>query len=284
MRLGFVAFAALALYSAGADAQTSPLERGKYLATSIAACGSCHTPKGPGPGGEQPGMELAGGFVIRDDAFTAVTANITSDKETGIGNWTDAQIVTAIREGKRPDGTIIGPPMPIEFYRQLSDTDVTAIVAYLRSVKPVSNKVGKSTYNMPLPASYGPPVGHVADVSPADPVKYGAYLAGPVGHCMECHTPMVKGELDLANQAGRGGRPFGGPNGPVVSRNITPHKEDGIGGWSDAEIKRAITQGISKDGSKLSPPMSFAYYARMSDSDLNAILAYLKTLKPLTLN
>jgi len=284
MKLGAFAFAAAAVLATTAQAQTSPLERGHYLATTIAACGSCHTPKGAGPGGELPGMELAGGFTIRDDAFTAVVPNITPDKETGIGNWTDAQITTALREGKRPDGTLIGPPMPIEFYRQWSDTDIAAIIAYLRSVKPVSNKVGKSTYNVPLPASYGPPVGHVADVSPSDPVKYGAYLAGPLGHCMECHTPLVTGELDLANQAGRGGRVFGGPNGPVVSRNITPHKEDGLGAWSDADIKRAVTQGISKDGSKLSPPMSFAYYARMSESDLNAILAYLKTLKPLTTN
>jgi hypothetical protein len=89
-------------------------------------------------------MELAGNCKIEDDAFTAVVPNITPDPQTGIGKWTDAQIVAAIREGKRPDGTIIGPPMPIALYRGMAEDDAAAVVAYLRSVKPGVNKQARS--------------------------------------------------------------------------------------------------------------------------------------------
>jgi cytochrome c553 len=130
LSLGLLCLATLAV-----RAQT-PLERGTYLMQSIVACGNCHTPKDR-DGKPTADRELAGGFVIDAPIFHSVSPNITPDKETGVGNWTDDQIVDAIRNGKRPDGTIIGPPMPIEYYRNLSDSDVRAIVAYLRTVKPI---------------------------------------------------------------------------------------------------------------------------------------------------
>jgi mono/diheme cytochrome c family protein len=262
----------------GASAQT-PLERGTYLMQSIVACGNCHTPKGPG--GEVPGMELAGGFTVTDDAFVAVASNITPDPETGIGRWTDAQIITAIREGKRPDGSIIGPPMPIGFYRGMSDSDVKAIVAYLRNVKPVKNAVAKSKYNIPLPASYGPPVTSVPDVAKSDKRRYGEYLGTALGHCMECHTPMVNGVADVANRVGAGGNKFQGPFGVAVSRNLTPDKAHGLGNWTDAQIKTAITTATRPDGEKLKPPMAYPYYARISADDMDMLIVYLRSLKPL---
>lgn len=261
-----------------ANAETL-LERGTYLMKGVVACGNCHTPKGPK--GDIAEMELAGGFKIDEKPFTAYTSNITPDKETGIGSWTDAQLFKAIREGIRPDGTLIGPPMPYEFYRELSNRDVRAIIAYLRTVKPIKNKVPKSVYRIPLPKAYGPPVGEIADIDQNNQVKYGRYLSGPAGHCLSCHTPMVKGQFDFKNQLGRGGQPFEGPWGVSVSRNITSSKSDGLGSWSDAEIKKAITKGIRRDGSKLFPPMGFHYYKNISDKDLTAIVAYLRTLKPL---
>jgi mono/diheme cytochrome c family protein len=255
------------------------LERGNYLMNSIVACGNCHTPQGPD--GPLPGMELAGGLVIQDEAFTVHTPNITPDKETGIGKWTDAQIITAIREGRRPDGRIIGPPMPINLYRKMSDRDVRALVAYLRQVKPVHNQVPPSEYHIPLPTSYGPPVGSVPDVPRDDLVTYGAYLAGPLGHCIECHTPLIDGRADYKHRLGAGGNEFSGPWGSSISRNITPDKETGLGDWTDEQIKRAITQGIAADGSPLLPPMGFHYYANISGPDLDALIAYLRSLKPL---
>jgi mono/diheme cytochrome c family protein len=112
-----------------------------------------------------------------------------------------------------------------------------------------------------------------------DPVKRGFYLV-TIGHCMECHTPREKGRNDFANSLGKGGERFDGPWGVSVSRNITSHPTAGIGSWSDAQIKRAITQGVRKDGSKLRPPMGFEWYARMTDADLGAIVAYLRTVPP----
>jgi mono/diheme cytochrome c family protein len=255
------------------------LERGTYLVQGIAACGDCHTPR-DAAGHHIATMEMAGGFEM--DLMPLgkpVAANITPDKETGIGNWTDEQIVTAIREGKRPDGRIIGPPMPIPFYRQLSDRDIHAIVAYLRALPPIHNAVAKSVYALPLPPSYGPPVTSVPEVSASDKVAYGAYLAGPVGHCMECHTPVEKGRLDMT-RLGAGGREFKGDDGVVVSANLTPDKTDGLGGWSDAAIKNAITKNIKADGSSLVPFMPTAWFAKISDPDLDAIVAYLRSLKP----
>jgi mono/diheme cytochrome c family protein len=226
-------------------------------------------------------MELAGGLVIEAPEFTLRMPNITPDPETGIGGWTDEQIIAAIREGRMPDGQIIGPPMPIALYRQMSDSDVQALVAYLRQVRPVRNPVARSEYRIPLPESYGPPVGSVPAVARDDAVAYGAYLAGPLGHCIECHTLLVDGEPDFAHRLGAGGNELSGPWGTSVARNITPDPETGIGSWTDDQIKRAITQGISADGSELAPPMGYHYYANLSAADLDALVAYLRSLPPL---
>lgn len=256
----------------------TPMERGRALVNGIVACGNCHTPQGPD--GPVAGMEMAGGTPFVEEPFTAYASNITPDPETGIGRWTDEQVIAAVREGRRSDGSLIGPPMPIGFYRGLSDGDLRAIVAYLRSVPPVRHSVPKSEYRMALPAAYGPPVGAVAEVPRTDPVTYGAYMAGPLGHCMECHTPMLPdGRLDMT-RTGAGGRNFTGPWGNAVSRNITQDKEHGLGAWTDAEIRKAITEGVRPDGSRLSPPMGYHYYKSMSDGELVALVAYLRTLPP----
>lgn len=263
--------AATALGAAGAETR---LERGPYLMQAIVACGNCHTPQGPE--GPLPGMELAGGLELPDPAFTAYSANITPDKATGIGRWTDAQIIAAIREGRRPDGSIIGPPMPIGQYRATFDNDAQAIVAYLRSVAPVDNKVPISAYRMSLPPSYGPPVASAPDVPSGDKVAYGRYLAGPAGHCIECHSPAgANGASDLENRLGAGGRPFSGPCGVSVAADITP---TGLQRYSDAELKTIVTTGVRPDGSRLNPPMAVPCYAKMHPADLDALVAYLRTL------
>jgi len=269
-----------AAFPTAARAET-PAERGEYLVGSIAACGNCHTPKNA-DGAERTDETLAGGFVVELPPHTAVAPNITPDPETGIGRWNDRQIARAIREGVRPDGTVIDPPMPIEFYSKISDRDVMAIVAYLRTVAPVRNAVAKSIYRVEPPRSWGNAAGDPDPPPQADRVAYGAYLAGPVGRCMECHTPMRADGMgrDMA-RAGSGGTPVPGPNEPVVPPNVTPDPETGIGRWTDGEIKRAITQGVSRDGRLLSPSMPFPYYARMTARDLDSVVAYLRTLKPL---
>lgn len=257
------------------------LERGAYLVNGIVACGNCHTPRNA-DATTVADMRLAGSFVIEEPVFRAYAPNITQDTETGIGSWSDEEIMRAIREGIRPDGTIIGPPMPIPSYREMSDSDVRAIVAYLRTVPPVHNVVPKSEYNIPLPDAWGPPLGSVPDVSRDDSLAYGTYLGNALGHCMECHTPMVDGSFDFS-RTGAGGFLLNKPLGlevAAVTANITPHPEQGIGAWTDDEIKTAITQGVSRDGRKLAPIMAFPYYRNISDEDLDALIVYLRSLPP----
>ncbi|HEX6992718.1 MAG TPA: c-type cytochrome [Gammaproteobacteria bacterium] len=265
------------------DDQAALLARGDYLMNSIVACGNCHSSRDEN-GNFIEGMELAGGFVIEEPGFRAYAPNITPDVETGIGSWTDEQIIRAVREGIRPDGRVLGPPMGFPFYRGISDRDIRAIVAYLRSVPPVRNEVPRSTYNIPLPPNWGDPVVSVPEPNKDDPVEYGRYLTHNLGHCTDCHTPLVNGQHDFS-RTGAGGNVFPMPFGyewSAISANITSHPELGLGSWTDDEIKRAITEGISRDGRELLPFMAFSFYKNITDEDLDAIVAYLRTLPPAT--
>jgi mono/diheme cytochrome c family protein len=279
-QLAFASLVPLAAAAGAANAQDAALlKRGTYLMNGIVACGNCHVQRGDKG---QPLLDrgLSGGMVFDEEPFKAYAPNITPDPETGIGKWTDAQLAKAIREGIRPDGSVIGPPMPIAFYRGLSDEDLKAIIVYLRAQPAVKNAVPKSEYRIPLPPNYGPPISKpVVAPSPKDTVKYGAYLAGPLGHCMDCHTPWVKGIPDMT-RVGAGGNPFKGPWGVAVSRNLTPDPS-GLKGWSDAEIARAIQEGVRKDGTPLKPPMAYGWYKNIDPQDMKALTAYLRSLKPL---
>ena len=255
--------------------------RGDYLVNGPVACGSCHTPLGPDfkPIADKT---LAGGFHFDEMAFNSYSANITPDKETGIGSWTDEEIIHAIREGAQKDGRIIFPPMPVPTYNNMSDDDVKAIVAYLRTVKPVKNAIPLAKYNIPQQTM--PPAKGLPAPPKTDKVAYGGYIVNALGHCFECHTtPGANGIPDFAGHLGAGGFEIKlGPGMSVMTANITPDKESGIGDWTDAEIKRAITQGIGKDGKPLAPPMAYAYYKNMTDEDVDAVVAYLRTLKPIS--
>jgi mono/diheme cytochrome c family protein len=264
-------------------AAETPVERGRYLVTTIGACGNCHSPRNAA-GKPAAGRELSGGFEFDEPGLGHIVGtNITPDNETGIGKWSEAEIVAALRDGKRPDGTLIRPPMPIPVYRQLSDGDAAAIAAYLKTIKPARNKVGEAHYKVPLPPNYGAPILHVPEPSRDDKAAYGAYLAGPAGHCVLCHTPPGGGkpfDMSLAYLGGRELPDFGNPGGITVSRNITAGSKHGIGDWTDAQIKRAITQGVREDGTRLARTMPFDWYKRMMPADLDAIVAFLRTLKP----
>jgi mono/diheme cytochrome c family protein len=269
--------AALFLCNSTQAQKTPLLERGTYLMNGIVACGNCHMARGA-QGEPLPAQGLSGGMVFDEAPFKALASNITPDPETGIGKWTDAQLVTAIREGRRPDGSLIGPPMPIGFYRSMSDTDAAAIVAYLRAQPPVRKAVAKSVYNMPLPPSYGPPLKAVQAPPAGDKLKTGAYLA-QIGHCMECHTPRgTDGRLQMP-ALGAGGQVFRGPWGESLSRNLTPHAS-GLKDWTDAQVIKAIREGVDRDGKPYRPPMAYAYYKNISDADMALLVGYLRSLKP----
>ncbi|WP_417524581.1 c-type cytochrome [Marinovum sp.] len=248
------------------------MDRGEYLVTTVMACGNCHSPMGPeGPIADQA---LAGRLVEKNPAFTAIAPNITPAGR--VSDWSDEELARAIREGLRPDGTVIGPPMPIPLYRHIADDDLSAIVAYLRSVPAVENDPGTSEYNIPLPPAYGPPVESVSAPEPGSTVEYGEYVAR-LAHCMECHSPMTPQGPDLGENMGRGGFEFHGPWGTSVAANLTNHAE-GLADYSDDEIKTMITKGMRPDGERMMPPMPFGYLAGMTDQDLDALVVYLRSL------
>jgi mono/diheme cytochrome c family protein len=274
----FILAAAVVLITTAASAET-PVERGDYLVNTIMTCGNCHTPMGPkGPDLSRP---LSGGLSFDTPAFRVTAANITPDRETGIGSWTAAQLKHFLRTGERPNGVVVAPVMPTNFYGILSEADLDAIVAYLGTVKPVRNEVAAPIYNVAFTSQSAPFADKpMAPGDLADPLKRGKYLV-TIGHCLECHTPMAGPAVDFRHALGKGGRSFPGPWGESVSANITSDRDAGLGGWSDDEIKRAITKGMARDGHALKPPMGFAYYARLKADDLDAIVAFLRTLPPL---
>lgn len=290
---GWLAAMALAMLGPSAMAQGSPIERGRYLVTTIMACGNCHTPR-DAEGRPLAGKELSGGGVGFDvPPYAGWTANITPDKETGIGNWTDDEIKRAIVHGQRPNrgpnaGKPLAPMMATNFFKALLPSDLDAIVVYLRSVPAVRNAVPAPVYRLSTRhEAFAEAERGFTARDMQDKVRRGAYLA-TIGHCLECHTPMEKGAMQFDTALGAGGRPFmpsfvkGLPASwqGAVSRNITPHPDKGIGGWSDAELKRAITQGVGRDGRKMLQPMAYAWYAGIRDEDLDAIVAYLRSLPP----
>ena len=274
----FAASLAATLLAGGVALAQSPVERGNYLVNTIMTCGNCHTPKGPA--GDIAEKAFSGGLRFDESPFDVIASNITPDKETGIGAWSDADIKKALLDGVRPNGVRLAEIMPTNFYRILIPSDLNAIVAYLRTLKPISNKVPDPIYKIALPHVIFPGAEKpFAQRDLNDKVRRGFYLA-TIGHCMECHTPMTPTHVDYENSLGKGGREFPGPWGVSKSVNITSHRTAGIGAWSDAEIKRSITQGISRDGRKMLPPMGYGYYAKMTERDLDAIVAYLRTVPP----
>ena len=201
-------------------------------------------PHAQGPSGDLQDKRFAGGFGLEEVFGTWVSSNITPDKETGIGRWTDAQIVRAIREGKHRDGRTLGPPMPFELYRRLSDRDVRAMVVYLRTLVPVKNAVPRSRYTIALPASYGPVVRSVPEPSRKDRVKYGEYLAGPVAHCVGCHTPLTRTVAPTRRVRGPAAFPSWGRGARRTPRTSRPTRRPG-----SASGRTTSSSGRSSTGS-----------------------------------
>ncbi|WP_439580786.1 c-type cytochrome [Elioraea sp.] len=262
-------------------ADTPQVARGQYLVDVVMQCGTCHdTPDARGRA--DPAMRQAGGRVFANVGLRAVTPNITPDPDTGIGAWTAAQFADAMRNGRRPDGSLIGPPMPVEAYRGISDGDLAAVWAYLRTIPPVRNPVTERS-SFPRSPTRFEPVATVPAPPGDDPVRRGEYLAVTLLHCMDCHSPRVA--LDRADPAriGAGGRVFQTPSGPLPARNITPHPDAGIGAWTEAEVWRVVAEGIGRDGRRLYLTMGSraAGWARMTEGDRADLLAYLRALPPL---
>jgi mono/diheme cytochrome c family protein len=284
-RIG-VACVVLSVTSGGAMAE-SPAERGGYLVNTIMACGNCHTPR-DADGKTIPEKAFSGGMIFTTPAFIATAPNITPDVETGIGSWSDAEIKRALVQGMRPDhGRLAGAPlaaiMPANFYKALLPDDLDAIVAYLHTIKPIRNEVADPVYKAPVRRDpYPDAEAGFSKTMFVEPVGRGAYLV-TIGHCMECHSAWSRGVSDFKNGLGRGDRIFPAPDGSPgsIAANITSDPTAGIGGWTDREIARAVTEGIGRDGRKLRPPMAYGFYAGLKQADLADIIAWLRTVPPL---
>jgi mono/diheme cytochrome c family protein len=257
--------------------QTAP-ERGAYLVNGVMACDGCHTPRGPG--GLNMARRFAGGSQIWDEPWYRVRgSNITQSKDTGIGTWSKEDVTRALVEGVRPNGVPLAHQMPYPFYKILTPSDLDAVATYVMSVPALRNEVQPPEYKSAAP-SLSIPGGEKsigADV-PTDPVKRGFYLA-TIAHCMECHSRSPKG--DSWDFKGRGGHEMSGPWGKVTVKNITSHRTRGIGAWSDDEIRRALTEGVARDGRRFAVPMQREfYYSKMSKEDLDALVAWVRSIPP----
>jgi mono/diheme cytochrome c family protein len=268
------------------------LARGRYLYHHVAVCGDCHSQRDytrfGGPfveGGEGIGFSFPQELGLPG---TVVAPNITSDKESGLGDWTDGEVIRAIREGLSRDGKALFPMMPYSEFRHMSDEDVYALVAYLRTLPPAKNVLPRSQINFPVSMfikSVPKPAGHVPPVDRNNQLKYGEYLTR-LGGCGGCHTPMDKGE-PLPGKWMAGGEIFRTPMGTVVSANITPDKDTGIGKWSEQDFlnksyqyRKYVETGSPKIGPESFTLMPWLPFCQLPEEDLKAIFAFLKTQPP----
>jgi hypothetical protein len=251
------------------------LVRGRYLTQGLLGCEVCHSPKDFTVHGAPnlPGMELAG-TVLLFGGFPGVAAasNLTPDRATGGGNWSDDEIARSIREGIAHDGHTIFPIMPYEDYKNLSDEDVASVVVYLRSVPAVHNSVPPTQVKFPVNylvrGAPQPVTEPVHGPNPMDRLATGKYL---VGLGCGCHRATEKLELG-------GGEYLKGPWGEVTSTNITADPS-GIAYYNEATFITALRTGYV-GARKLSSIMPFGQFQNMTDDDLKAIFAYLKTVPP----
>jgi cytochrome c553 len=289
------------------------LVRGGYLVNQVCACGACHTTRENGhlTESERTDAYLGGGniFVAHGMSDGVWIPNITPDPETGVGNWSDDELMRAIRDGVGRDGHFMLPFMPFTSYQHLSEEDVRSIVAYLRTVPPFKQpkprqenqlafmprmlftKIGVQmhppAHDVPGPPPPPQPSGK-PDVDEKALKEHliarGRYVT-TIGVCGECHSLTKKGPRkpeDPQYLAGSEG-PMEDPTfGKVWARNLTPDKETGLGKYWPDQIKQAIRDGKRLDGKRMAPPMSIMipHYSGMAEDDLDAVVAYLKSLPP----
>ena len=273
--------------------ETTParVERGRYLANHVTMCMDCHATrdwsKYSGPPIEET-KGRGGEHVGHIDGFPGeyYSPNITPYALKG---WSDGEIYRAITSGINNEGKPFFPIMPYPNYNKLNTEDVYSIIAYLKTLDPIEGSVPDPKTDFPLSIiMYFIP--KAADPQPlpdtADKEAYGTYIANAAS-CIECHTPIKKGRI-IIEKAFSGGREFQLPFGIVRSANITPDKTTGIGKWSEekflarfAEFDSIHYQPGMLDSTDANTVMPWTMYAGMKRSDLKAIYAYLRTVKPI---
>ena len=276
------------------DATPERLARGKYLVEHVSDCLGCHSDHIATYGFPvKPGTEGTGGFIFdKKIGFPGIVAaqNITPDPIDGLGKWSDGEILRALREGIDRNGEALFPMMPYQHLSVMSDDDAKAVVAYLRTLKPLRNHVPPKTLEFPL--NYivkfipKPLSGPVRTPDRKDTVAYGKYLA-KIGGCYECHTPHDDKNRLIEAQAFSGGWEMAGPWGRNFTANLTPHPDNYMGRATKAEFigRFRAFAGMNASNAPPAPPgrntiMPWLAFSQMTDEDLGAIYDYLKTVPP----
>jgi mono/diheme cytochrome c family protein len=273
------------------DSSPERLARGKYLNDHVVGCTTCHTrrdwTKFSGP--IKPELLGAGGEPFNlGPAGMLYSKNITP---AGIGSWTDGELLRAVTQGVSKDGSPLFPLMPYPHFGAMSEDDVHAVLAYIRTLKAIEGTAPEGKLNFPLnfiartmpkPNTYG------TRPSPSDKVAYGKYLTS-AALCSDCHTPIDERGTPLPGMDFAGGMEFYETGHVVRSANITPDANTGIGSWTEKqfidkfkgfETPSNIT--LAEHERAQNTVMPITAYAGMTVEDLSSIYAYLRTLKPVT--
>jgi mono/diheme cytochrome c family protein len=277
------------------DSTRQVIARGSYLANHVAGCIECHSSHDFSKFSSPliPGSEGGGGMVF-DQKFqlpgVLYGKNITPDSATGIGAWTDDEVLRAMTQGINKHGDTLFPLMPYANLNRMAKQDLLSIIAYLRTLKPIRNEVPKRQLMVPIAMVYPgkflqPSVDGNVKPSESDPVKYGEYLT-TFADCGTCHSPLTPMGPDQSRMFA-GGYTFQLPTNKVSSANITPDSATGIGTWSEERFMNKFTvyrdpKEIDRDPGTQNTIMPLSLYAGIKDEDLKAIYAYLRTVKPVS--
>jgi len=259
-------------------AHANVVQRGEYLARA-ADCAACHTAKGGAP--------YAGGLAFVLPFGTIYSANITPDKDTGIGTWSAASFLNAVHEGIDDEGVPLYPAMPYASYTAMTDADALAIKAYLFSLKPVHAAVPDNTLRFPFNQRWLMRVWSFLfnsdrrfepDAARSAQWNRGAYLAESLAHCGECHTPRnlfqaLNNRSKFAGAVQAGWRAY----------NITADHDSGVGAWSDGELAQYLATGHAEGRGTAAGPMGEAVdksFRYLTSGDIAAIVAYIRSVPP----
>jgi hypothetical protein len=270
------------------------IARGEYLANNVTGCMFCHSKLNwdyYGGGLPEPGTKGSGGWHVVESmglmgGFDLYFSNITP---AAIGNWTDGELIRAITEGVNRDGQPLFLIMPYDIYRIMDKEDVYSIVAYIRTLEPVSKPLPRKKIKRLLKyieRTFPRPWEPQSRPDPSNTIAYGKYLA-TIGECIKCHTPMTKSGKPIKGMHLAGGNEYKLPDGSIVrSSNITPDPETGIGSWERDDFievfkeytsPKALPKAARGQGTTVMP---WSFLAQMKEGDLEAIYDYLMSVKP----
>ena len=264
--MNYLSAAILTLAVLTSTSQANDLvNKGQYI-FHLSNCYGCHTDI------ENDGQALAGGRVMDTQFGTFFTPNITPDKQTGIGNWTDQQFSQAVRSGQAPDGTHYYPTFPYSAYKNMTDADIKALKAYIFSLKPVTQKNKQHQlqwYMSRLSLPLWNTINRYLQNGHRTISSRGSYLVDTLGHCNECHTP--RNQLGLLQMD----RKFLG-NKQLSAPDIST---EGLNGWNNTELAELFSEGVLPDGDYVSDHMAEVIEfssSRWKAKDLKAVIHYLR--------